>query len=95
MAEETPHLPDRPGVVIGVTAIIIMLSFGLGIDAQNQKMIASMGDVTTITIHQKDQYGGYYGPDMAQQTNTTEEVLLDPTAVMRIGQMPNVRFVSR
>lgn len=82
------------GVVIGVTAIIIMLSFGLGIDAQNQKMIASMGDVTTITIHQKDQYGGYYGPDMAQQTNTTEEVLLDPTAVMRIGQMPNVHFVS-
>ena len=47
------------GVVIGVTAIIIMLSFGLGIDAQNQKMIASMGDVTTITIHQKDQYGGH------------------------------------
>lgn len=82
------------GVVIGVSAIIVMLSFGLGMEAQNQELLKSMGDVTTITIHQRDQYGGYMGPDMPQQTQSADEVLLDPAAVARISQLPHVRFAS-
>lgn len=78
------------GVVIGVSAIIIMLSFGLGIENQNRKMIESMGDVTTITVHSSD-YGGFF---MEEQKAPAEDAFLDPAAVTRMQQIPQVRLVS-
>ena len=38
------------GVMIGTTAIIVMMSFGFGIKDSNEKMITSMGDLTIFDV---------------------------------------------
>ena len=43
------------GVVVGTCAIVVMISLGLAISAQNEEMLASWGDLTKIQIYN---YGG-------------------------------------
>lgn len=38
------------GVVIGTCAIVVMLSFGIGIKQSMETMMQNMGDLTVITI---------------------------------------------
>lgn len=40
------------GVVIGATSIIIMLSLGFGLNKIQEDSIKSMGDITTLQVHQ-------------------------------------------
>ena len=47
------------GVVVGTCAIVVMISLGLAISAQNEEMLASWGDLTKIQIYN---FGGGGGP---------------------------------
>lgn len=39
------------GVVIGTCAIVVMISLGVGISASTEEMLASVGDLTMITVY--------------------------------------------
>ena len=45
------------GVIIGATSIIVMLSLGFGLQQTQENFLKSMGDLTTLDIHQN------FGPD--------------------------------
>jgi len=67
------------GVVVGAAAIIIMISFGIGMNENLQKSIENMGDLTMIDIYQwawrppsgdnPDDYGG------SVENNLNDELL--------------------
>lgn len=46
------------GVVVGCCSIVTMVSLGSGIDEQNKQMLASMGDLTIITVTGANNTGG-------------------------------------
>lgn len=85
------------GVIIGAASIMIMISFGLAISESNAAMLARMGDVTTLTIHPADNFGGgmMFGnrePEPVQKPS--EKKLLDKSAVATITKLPHVKVVS-
>ncbi|MCL2099818.1 MAG: ABC transporter permease [Oscillospiraceae bacterium] len=41
------------GVVVGATAIVIMLSLGIGMEVQLNKSLENMGDLTIITLYER------------------------------------------
>ena len=43
------------GVVVGTSAIIVMISIGVGMNKSQEEMLAQMGDLTMIDIYN---YGG-------------------------------------
>lgn len=55
------------GVVVGCCSIVTMVSLGSGIDEQNKQMLASMGDLTIITVTGANNTGGM---DMADGSGT-------------------------
>lgn len=44
-------------ILIGTSFIILMISFGLGMQKNNEEMIESMGGLTNITVRSNDPYG--------------------------------------
>ena len=44
-------------ILIGTSFIILMISFGLGMQKNNEEMIESMGGLTNITVRSNDSYG--------------------------------------
>ena len=44
------------GVVIGCCAIIVMISLGLGMNQAMDNMLASLGDLTAVTIYNNSYY---------------------------------------
>ncbi len=80
------------GVVIGATSIIVMLSLGFGMSKANEDQIASMGSLTTITIH-KGYGGGYYMEDSMSGGGNDEKVL-DDKAIATFKAMKNVSAVT-
>lgn len=44
-------------ILIGTSFIILMISFGLGMQKSNEEMIESMGGLTNITVRSNDPYG--------------------------------------
>ena len=81
------------GVVIGATSIIVMFSLGFGMSKANEDQIASMGSLTTITIH-KGYGGGMYMDDSMGGGNPPEEQPLDDKAIATFKGMPNVTAVT-
>ena len=81
------------GVVIGATSIIVMLSLGFGMSKANEDQIASMGSLTTITIH-KGYGGGMYMDDSMGGGSPPEEQPLDDKAIAIFKGMPNVTAVT-
>jgi|LSQX01.1.fsa_nt_gb ABC-type antimicrobial peptide transport system permease subunit len=79
------------GVVIGATSIIVMLSLGFGISKANEDQIASMGSLTTITIHEG--YGGGMYMD-GSMGGSAEEKILDDKAIATFKAMKNVTAVT-
>lgn len=71
------------GVVIGTCAIIVMLSFGIGIKQSTETMMQSMGDLTVITING----GGSYGNASAAKT---ENAVLNDKSLEKIRKLPKV-----
>jgi ABC-type antimicrobial peptide transport system, permease component len=67
------------GVVIGTCAIVVMMSFGIGIKQSMETMMQNMGDLTVITINNESQT-----PDSAALDDKTLEqvkVIKDVVAV--------------
>ena len=67
------------GVVVGTCAIVVMISLGLAISAQNEEMLASWGDLTKIQIYN---YGG--------DPNGNEVPKLDDEMITSLRSMEHV-----
>ena len=73
------------GVVIGTSAIIVMLSLGFGLTEFFEQQIAQWGSLTTINVHKK-----WVDPSQPGQ----KEVELDDKAITTFKAIPNVVAVS-
>lgn len=73
------------GVVIGTSAIIVMLSLGFGLTEFFQEQISQWGSLTTINVHKK-----WVDPMQGGQ----KEVDLDNKAIETMKLIPNVEAVS-
>lgn len=81
------------GVLIGVTSIVVMISFGLAMSENNRRMLERIGDVTTLTVRSRDSGGGMYmGPDKPSVPGADQKPLND-TAVSEFRNLPKVRAV--
>jgi ABC-type antimicrobial peptide transport system permease subunit len=78
------------GVVIGTCAIVVMISFGIGIRQSMEKMMQGMGDLTVITINNTSQSPDAAALDdkMLEKIKSLENVValtpvfnLDPSSV--------------
>ena len=67
------------GVVVGCCSIVTMVSLGSGIDEQNKQMLASMGDLTIITVTGTNSTGGMQaaGPMGMADSSGTATARLD------------------
>lgn len=72
-------------ILIGTSFIILMISFGLGMQKNNEEMIESMGGLTNITVRSNDPYG----PD----TDKKNSKVLNDTKVKSFGAMDGVKDV--
>ncbi|NLY19953.1 MAG: ABC transporter permease [Tissierellia bacterium] len=70
------------GVVIGTTAIIVMLSLGIGMTESVVAMYSSWGDLTSLEV-----YSGW-------DEKTGKELKLDDKLVKKLEEIPNVKAVS-
>lgn len=66
------------GVMVGTCLVVIVISLGIAMNAQQEAMIQSMGDLTRITV-----YTGY-------NNDTGERKTLDDDAVAQIAAIPGV-----
>lgn len=64
------------GVVVGTCSIVVMISFGVAIDKQQEEMMAGMGDLTQIEVY--------------NWNNSGETPALDDTQVASIRSISNV-----
>ena len=79
------------GVVIGSCAVIVMISLGLGMSQAMDNMLASWGDLTSVTI-----YGGSRGgmfDDGSSSSKTTEKPRLDDSALEIFKAMEDVEDI--
>lgn len=72
-------------ILIGTSFIILMISFGLGMQKNNEEMIESMGGLTNITVRSNDPYG----PDMDKKNSK----VLNDAKVKSFGAMDGVKDV--
>ena len=71
------------GVVIGSCAVIVMISLGIGMNKAMDGMLATMGDLTAITIYNYSGMGG----------GEEDKTPLDDTAIEEIKAIENVSAV--
>ncbi|WP_300408471.1 ABC transporter permease [Lagierella sp.] len=74
-------------ILIGTSFIILMLSFGLGMQRSNEELIESMGGLTNITVRSDQNY--YYGGN--SQNNKAKE--LNEAKLKTFEAMDKVRAV--
>jgi len=72
------------GVIMGCAAIIIMISFGLGIDRSIQEQMKNMGDMTRIEVYNGE---GYYGW-------VKDALVIDGKFVEEIEKIDGIQAVS-
>jgi len=72
------------GVVVGCTAIVTMISLGLGINRSFEEQMKNMGDVMKITI---DNYSGYYGWEK-------DALVIDEDFMKKIKEIDGIQAAS-
>lgn len=77
------------GVVIGCCAIIVMISLGLGMNQAMDNMLASWGDLTAVTIYNRNS-GIIY--DDGSGSNS-EKTPLDDDALAALGTIEHVSYM--
>ena len=77
------------GVVIGCCAIIVMISLGLGMNQAMDNMLASWGDLTAVTIYNRNS-GIIY--DDGSDSNS-EKTPLDDGALAALGAIEHVSYM--
>ena len=73
-------------ILIGTSFIILMISFGLGMQKSNEEMIESMGGLTNITVRSND----YFRPEME---NDNKSKVLNDSKVKSFTAMEGVKDV--
>lgn len=73
-------------ILIGTSFIILMISFGLGMQKSNEEMIESMGGLTNITVRSND----YFRPEME---NDNKSKVLNDSKVKSFAAMEGVKDV--
>ena len=68
------------GVVVGTTAIVMMMSIGIGVNLSFEEQMKNWGDLTLIQVYS---WGSYQGSDKAAK-------VLDDNAIAEIRRLPNV-----
>ena len=68
------------GVVIGTCAIVVMMSFGIGIKQTMETMMKNMGDLTVITIN--------------NQSQTPDSAALDDKTLEKVKKIKNVVAIT-
>ena len=66
------------GVMVGACLVVIVVSLGIAMSAQQEAVLQSMGDLTRITIYN---YGS---------SSNGEQIALDDDAVAAIAKIPGV-----
>ncbi|MBT1172335.1 ABC transporter permease [Bifidobacterium sp. MA2] len=82
------------GVIVGCCSIVLMVSFGQGINEQNEKMLTSMGDLSIVTVYTN---GGGYGVGMSgpgSSSGSSESAKLDDKAVESFRSLAGVDGVT-
>lgn len=69
------------GIVIGTTAVIVMISLGVGLNQAFDGLMSSMGDLTTIYVYSN------YGID---DNGQTKEIKIEEKNLQEINQIPHV-----
>ena len=77
------------GVVIGTTAIVVMLSLGFGLQRAREAQIEKMGGLTTIEVRKP----WSMSESRSGQKSSTDQIYMDEDAVSNFKQMPNVTGV--
>ena len=85
------------GVIIGISAIVVMLSIGYGLQQSFADSISSWGNLHLITVYNSG--GGMYygGATMASSTapqGPEQEVKLDDRAILAFESIPDVTAVT-
>lgn len=62
------------GVVIGTSAIVLMVSLGIGLQNNMQSQLGNLGDATTITVYARVTPSGEYRGIDNEQLNAMDEV---------------------
>ncbi|MCL2463097.1 MAG: ABC transporter permease, partial [Defluviitaleaceae bacterium] len=79
------------GVVIGTMAIVLMVSLGLAINQKYADQIASLGDVTTVTVYNNYSYGySSMAMSAAGGQQAPQQVILDDAAIAKFAALPGV-----
>lgn len=79
------------GIIIGTTAIIIMLSLGIAIKQAYQEQMSMLGDANVITVYPN--YDVAYDPKKMRR-GEWEEPSIKESDLEKIAQIPNVEAVT-
>lgn len=84
------------GVVIGTCAIVVMISFGIGVQQSWEESMKNFGDLTAIEIHNYAMMGGsdMDGGSVAMSGSSKQSQPLDDAALKKIEDIPNVVAVT-
>ena len=93
------------GVVIGTSAIIVMVSLGLAVNANFEQSLAQMGDVRILTVRNPNAGGGgmFFGGGSvvmsgrggsATGAQGSDQLELDESAINSFGRIANVHAVT-
>ncbi|KFI56414.1 ABC transporter permease [Bifidobacterium callitrichos] len=83
------------GVIVGCCSIVLMVSFGQGINEQNERSLKAMGDLSIVTAYTS---GGGYGMAMASGGSSSSggsgSVKLDDKAIESFRSIAGVEGVT-
>jgi len=79
------------GIVIGTTAIIIMLSLGIAINTAFKEQMSKMGDMNVITVYPN--YDKAYDPRKMRRGEWVDPTV-SKSELEQIAQIPNVEIVT-
>ena len=80
------------GVVVGTASIVVMISFGLGLNRATMADIEKYGGLTTITVMEKGSYG-YYEEGGSSSDDKTEIVHLSDDVIKQLSELPHVKSI--
>lgn len=82
------------GVVIGSCAVIVMISLGLGMNKAMDGMLASWGDLTSVTVYNGNGGGMMYiTDDDAGKSSNKDKPPLNDDALEMLKSLDNVSYV--
>ena len=73
------------GVIIGTCSIVVMISFGVGIDQYYAQSLSQMGDLTSVSVYN---YGGSIssdGSDNGQPAAITDEIITQMASISHVS----------